>query len=862
MDNSLFRILLYLFVLVLSPNLLFSQQLFYENGSPSHPNILGYGSSTRDIIDLAGEWEYSLDNGTTWQKVKVPSATSFEGLITFRKKFFVSAETISRNAFSFVSYGMNYQAEIFINETFVGKHEGGYTSFELPIPENLIQVGGENVIRVVVDNRLNYRTTFPPRAQVDGWKNYGGITRDIFIVATPRVWISKADVSVEAIEPKATRLLVSATISAKDLTQFPQLSSKTMQLAAEVVEVNSGVVVGKQILVPVTLESNREVRHDISLSLQNAKLWSPETPEVYSVRISLLAFEGKKDSLIDETSITTGIRTIVKERNALLLNGAPVVLRGVVWIEDSEKHGSALTYEEMEKDVALIKNLGANAVRVAFNPPHPFFVALCDRYGLFVLQEIPNIGIPKSITDDEQYRAIMEQRLQEMINRDKHHPSVIAWGLGEMLPDSERREGDLISYLHQIAQSLDSRLTYAFISGSHNDQPLPTDIVAVNAALQDVKTFRTMVTEIKQSYPTKAIVIAGYGRAAETGNRNGYSDPNSQEAQARFLHQRYAVIREADIAGSMIFSFNDFRSDRPILGMKPYDVHLHTTGIVELDRSKKAAYDLVHSLFHDQKISALPVGTYVPPTPYVYVISGIGLLLMVAWLWNVNRRFRESTRRAIINSYNFFADIRDQFTLPLFHTTVTAVIIALTCGIVFSSLLHHFRSNAVLDYVLSYLLTDEIKEVIIVMAWNPLVSIAYFSAAVFVWFFVLTLLIQLFSKLARVKIRLFHSYSIAVWTSLPWTFLIPVTMILYRVLQSEPYVPWILGMMVVMSLWVLLRTLKGVSVIYHIYRPKMYVYGFAGLLLFLVGLYFYLDHAIAVTAYAEYFVTTILPSIN
>lgn len=862
MDNSLFRILLYLFVSTLSPNLLFSQQLFYENGSPSHPDILGYTSSTRSIIDLTGEWEYTLDNGATWQKVKIPSAASFEGTITFRKKFFVSSDLISRSAFSFVSYGMNCHAEIFINETFVGKHEGGYTSFELSIPDNLIQIGGENVIRVVVDNRLDYRTTFPPRAQVNSWKNYGGITRDIFIVATPRVWISSTDISVEAIEPKATRLLISATLSAKELHQVPQLSAKTLQLAAEVVELNSGIVVGKHIATPVIVESNREVRNNLSISIQNIKLWSPETPELYAVRVSLIASEGRKDSLIDETSITTGIRTFVKEKNMLLLNGAPVVLRGVVWIEDSEKHGSALTYEEMEKDVALIKNLGANAVRVAFNPPHPFFTTLCDKYGLFVFQEIPNIGIPGSLTDDEQYRVLMEQRLQEMIKRDKHHPSVIAWGLGEMLSDSERRDGNVIGHLHQIAKSLDDRLTYAFINSLFNNQHLPSDIVALNFVVQDVKTFRTMLADMKQAYTKQALVVTAYGKSVEQGNRNGYSDPNSQEAQARFIHQRYVIIREAGIAGSMIFSFNDFRSDRPILGVKPHDVHLRTTGIVELDRSKKVAYDLVHSLFHDQKISALQVGTYVPPTPYVYVVSGIGLLLTVAWLWNGNRRFRESTRRAIINSYNFFADIRDQFTLPLFHTTVTALIISVTCGIVFSSLLHHFRSNTMLDYVLSYFLPDEIKRVIIVMAWNPLLGIGYFSAGVLIWFLVLTVLIQLFSKLARVKIRLFHSYSIAVWTSLPWTFFIPITMILYRVLQSEPYVPWILGLVAVMSLWVVLRTLKGISVIYNIYRPKMYMYGFAVLLVFCVGTYFYLDYTIAVTAYAEYFVTSILPSIN
>lgn len=858
LEKKFFRILLFFSVLTFFINSLYSQPLFFQNGAPSHPQVMGHSSATRSIIDLAGIWDYSLDNGITWQKVKVPSAANYEGEITFRRKFFVELATITNSAFKFVSYGMNYRAQIYINEIPVGSHEGGYTSFVLPIPDNVIQVGKENVIRVVVDNTLDYKSTFPPRPQVSGWKNYGGIMRDIFIVATPRIWVDDVNVVVEGIEPRAIRLLVTASVAAREAELARLLENKTAQVAVEVSEAASGAVIGKPVITPVTLESNNTVAVQISVLIPNAKLWSPETPDLYNINVHISATDGKRDSLIDETSITTGIRTFIKDKNILLSNGARTSLRGVVWIEDSEQHGSAITYEEMERDVALIKNLGANTVRVAFHPPHPFFIQLCNRYGLFVLEEIPNYEIPAGILEEEHYRAVMENYLQEVIQRDKHHPSVIAWGLGDGSGSSE----DILLHLHRTAKSIDDRLTYYVARKSKQHGISIPDIAAISFSDGDIKTFRSRLTEFTEALPRHPIIIAGYGKPVEKGNRNGYSDPHSQEAQGRYILQRHALLKDFTLGGSIIFSFNDFRSDRPILSIQPIVPYVHTVGIVELDRQKKTAYDVVHSLYHDQKISALPVGAYVTPLPYIYVMVGLALLIVAAWLINGNRRFRESTRRAVFNSYNFFADIRDQFTLPLFHTTVTALIISATFALIVSSILHHFRSSAVLDYLISFFFPDEVKLILIRIAWNPAVSIVYLSGAMMAWFLVLTFFIQFFSKIARVKIRLFHSYSIAVWTALPWAFFIPVGMILYRVLQSEPYVPWVTGIVLFMSFWIYLRTLKGISVIYNIYTPKMYGIGITLLIVIVGGIVTYMDYTFSIFAYTEFFLHSVLPFVR
>lgn len=858
MKKKVFRSLFYLFISVLSLNPLFSQPIFYENGSQSHPNVLGYSSATRSIIDLAGEWDFSIDNGITWKQVHIPAAADYEGKIVFRKKFGAGSESIAKNAFRFVAYGINYISEVYINDIFIGRHEGGYTSFELPVPENVIQIGEENVIRVVVDNTLNYRSTFPLRAQVNGWKNYCGITRDIFIVASSQVWIDHVGVTVEAIEPKATRLLVTTLVSAKELRQIPELFAKTMQIAVDVSETNSGFVVGKTTAVPIRPESNNQISVQTIVTIPTAKLWSPESPELYTLKVSLIGTEAKKDSLLDETSIVSGIRTFTRDKNVLLFNGAPVTLRGVTWIEDTDLHGSAVSYEEMERDVALIKNLGANTVRVGFNPPHPYFLYMCDRYGLFVLEEIPNVEMPGRLSDQEPYRELMVQRLKEMIERDKHHPSVIAWGLGDAAEKSSG-QNSVMQMLQRTAVSMDSRLTYSTTVDGGSSDVAVTDIAAVSLMNTELRSFRSSLMEFKRVNGKHPVIVVAYGKQAETGNRNGYSDPYSQEAQARHLQQRYAVIKDLNVAGSIIFSFNDFRSDRPILSVRSRAFDIHTTGIVELERQKKVAYDNLHSLYHDQKLSALPMGTYVAPSPYIYVVIGLMLLIVAAWLVNGNRRYRESTRRAIFNSYNFFADIRDQFTLPLFHTTITAFILSVTVGVIASSLLYNFRSSIVLDYLLSYFFSDAFKRIIIQMAWDPLLSVGYSTAVMLVWFVVVTLAIQLCSKIARVKVRLFHSYSIAVWTALPWAIFIPIGMILYRVLQSDPYVPWIIGLIGFMAVWIFFRTLKGISVIYHVYTPKMYMIGIISTIVIFGALFVYYDYMHSLTAYAEYFVSSILP---
>jgi len=867
LQTSSHRYLLVLaFLLTVSSDALTKNQ-FFENGEKSRPEVLNYSSGTRSIVDLSGKWSCSTDDGVTWREVLLPSASDFEGKVIFTRKFDLPTALLTLHSFKFVAYGINYQAEVFLNEVFVGKHEGGYTSFAFLVPENTLQLGNENVIRIVVDNTLNSKSTLPLRQQIGGWKNYGGIFRDVFLVATPLVWIDDLAAVTESIDPKMVKLSVQAVISGRDFSKLSlgdHPGTVLLNFSVEASDKTTGLVTGKSLPVSFSPEGNRDVTVQTTVTIPAAKMWSPDQPNLYTLHAVIAAGEGKNSVVLDEYSIHTGIRTIGKEKQNIFLNGAAITLRGVTWGEDSPDHGSALTYEQMEKDIALIKNLGANAVQFAFHPPHPYLLDLCDQYGLLAFEEIPLYETPSDIFSTENYRALAENYTKEMIRRDRNHPSLVAWGFGDGFESIDPRAKLLLDQLQSTERSMDSRLTY-YISLSPDDiqNSRIVDIAGIRLANGDIKGFAASLLKWKLSHPDQPVMIGRYGKAVETGNRNGYSDPMSQEAQARYLFQRYDAIKDAGIAGSFLWSFEDWRGDRPLLTVQSATPDLYTQGIVEFNREKKVAYDVVRSMFLGEKIAALPVGTHSVSSPVSYVLLGLLLLILFFWLLNTDRRFRESVFRALRRPYNFFADIRDQRILSNLHTAILSAIVAVTFAIVVSSVLYHFRSSAVLDYILTILITsDSLKAAVIELIWHPIECIAYGGLACFAWMFIVTVLVQLFSFFVRTKVYLFHSYSVAVWSTLPMVIFIPLGMILYRVMESDVYVVPVLVIFVTVMIWIFFRTLKGISIIYDSSSVKIYAIGIVVVGALGILWYGYFDYAHSMMAYVHFMMSTVVPVEN
>ncbi|HLA68538.1 MAG TPA: hypothetical protein VJN65_02455, partial [Bacteroidota bacterium] len=338
--------------------LCFSQEIkVLENGrATALGSDIGYfpDTPTRMKIDLAGTWSYSLDE-EQWTEVKVPGSFDYEGRITFLRKFSVSEEMLNGSAFKIVALGINYEAELYVNDIFVGKHSGGYTSFAFNIPEEVVQPGDENAVKIVVSNVLSAKSTLPLRKQIWAWRNYGGVLRDLYIVATPRLWVESLTLKPMVAEDQRRGTVgLSAIISNQQFSELLKPDSAkpkvlpTYQLSFEVVDILSGVVVTQTSPYVFIPENGKDSEVSLEFGVANIRFWSPDAPSLYRLKALVSYGDAKKRTTIDQFDTDFGFASITQNDGALFLNGKKIDLKGVVWVEDSPEHGASLTYDEME----------------------------------------------------------------------------------------------------------------------------------------------------------------------------------------------------------------------------------------------------------------------------------------------------------------------------------------------------------------------------------------------------------------------------------------------------------------------------------------------------------------------------------
>ncbi len=819
---------------------------------------------TRIKIDLSGTWDYAIEGGPSGT-VRVPSAFDFRGKVVFQRGVELTKEQLDQYRFHIVMLGVDHAAEVTVNGEFVTSHSGGYTSFVESLPRNALQIGRDNVVRVSVSNELDPRTTLPARPPVWGVRNYGGITRDVYLLGTPPLYIRDAVVTADPSDNGETAKIIvrvtpegadSVTAAAREGAKVPATG-----FFFEVVDKMSGALVSRSPQVPLVARAHDWDDASAAVVLENPRLWSPESPDLYIVKCYLTHPSGAQPAVVDEYDVAAGIRRIGIAGEHLQLNGRRLQVKGVTWYEDSPDRGSAMTYEEREKDVALIKTLGANLIRFIDHPPHPYMLNLCDRYGLLAMEEIPLVQTPGEVLGNDAFADLAGAAVREMIVRDRSHPCVLAWGLGDEIDAGHPSARPFLLGLVRQARALDARPLYAAaLPGADSCTPL-LDIAALSVNTQEMKSFRAEVEAAREAHRHQPLVVVKFGTEVQNGNRNGYSDPLSQEAQARFYLQRFDMLKSIDCDGGIVWSFDDWKGDRPSVTIRSGNPWMHTQGLVSAGREKRLAFDAVRSVFHGEKFVALPAGNHSTGTPIVYVLAGFVLLVGMAWVYNSSRRFRESLNRSVLNSYNFFADVRDQRIVATSHSTLLGVVVSLSIAISLSSILFRFRDSMLLDAALSYVLvSDDAKAAAVTLIWNPLRFIGVFAGLVFVLLLLVALLVRLLRAFVRARIYAYHAYTVTMWSTAPMLVLVPLGMVLYRVLDSSVYLIPALVLIGVLCAWVLLRLLKGMSIILDVLPFKVYGAGLLSVAALCAAAYLYADYAQSAPMYLSFLYSTMVNS--
>ena len=338
----------------------------------------------------------------------------------------------------------NTYAEVFVNEVLAGSHTGGYLGFSVDITD-LLELDATNTIRVAVDNSVN-PDIIP--SQKSDFFIYGGLTRDAYFDILPAVHI--LDLQISTPQVSAAEGTVALAVAFDN-----PLSPLDVKLQVDLSD-PAGLVIQHQEF----SRSMKTGRGTLELQLdtvQDPQLWHPDNPSLYSVKVSLQGPGQEADALSDRF----GFRWYeFMDHGPFLLNGQRLLLRGTHRHEEWAGLGNALPNALHRRDMEMIKEMGANFVRLAHYPQDPEVYQACDELGILVWDELPwcRGGAGGQVWHDNTQRM-----LGEIIHQNFNHPSIIIWSLGNelyWLPDFEggdetallRRE---LSSLNDLAHQLD-----------------------------------------------------------------------------------------------------------------------------------------------------------------------------------------------------------------------------------------------------------------------------------------------------------------------------------------------------------------------------------------------------------------------
>lgn len=556
---------------------------------------------TRRRISLDGMWKFCLDEKAVGEKEgwmdgipgeeMIPVPASFQDFYTekdireytgdfwYETDFFVPGEWEGREIL--LRFGAaTHRAGVYVNGILITEHEGGFLPFSADVT-TVVRYDSYNKVVVKVNNELNCTNipcgetiTLPNGKKMSkpyfDFFNYAGLQRSVYLLALPRESVVDFDLDY-AIHGKNAEVSYQVRTNGEHAVQLELLDAEGSCVAQK--DGKEGV-----------------------LYVENAHLWQVRNAYLYRLRIRIMDGE----ELIDEYEQGIGIRTVKVEGTDILINGEPVYLKGFGKHEDSDIVGRGFSIGIMKRDFELMKWIGANSFRTSHYPYSEEIYQMADREGFLIIDEVPAVGMFQSLMnfmeastgkqtaffEKETTPVLLKAHLraiEEMIARDKNHPSVVAWSL---LNEPETTNEAAVPYFKEVfdlANKLDMQKrprTFALIMNSLPDTCKCyqfSDIIALNRyygwymkggyeICVAEELFRKEMDAWKEKKLNKPFIFTEYGADTLASEHKLPSVMWSQEYQDEYLKMTHEVFDSYDfIKGEQIWNFADFQTTEGIM---------------------------------------------------------------------------------------------------------------------------------------------------------------------------------------------------------------------------------------------------------------------------------------------------------
>ena len=573
----------------------------------------------RSELSLNGVWRFQVDPHAdgealgfwreacslqAWSEMTVPSCFDaacpslyrYTGWGWYRRTFSMPREWQGRRVV--LCFGaVNYRAKVWLNGRLLGEHLDGFLPFEFDIHDHACS-DRENVLTVLASNA-------PHEGDVPGthvqWRGFGGILRNVSLCATPRLHLR--DLRITAL-PAGAGGQMDCRVAIRNARR------DDAQVAWQMTVVDpAGTCVAE--LGPWRCSVPAGATLDVAASarLDEARCWSPETPQLYRLVVRLTEGSAATDAV--ETRF--GFRRIEASPEGLRLNGAPVFLVGFNRHEDSPRTGMAVDPETTRQDLLRIKETGANFVRLCHYPHDPSELDLCDEIGLMAMCEIP-----LNLVIDPARAETAHRQVAAMVARDFNHPSVVFWSVGNETNDEDAFAAEANRALIRTARALDATRLCVHVSHRWKDHPNfdEDDVMCVNYypsiawkgrrgsspdadLTRSMQLWREQLDVLRQRYPGKPILITEFGYLS-FGGTNGHA--MGEDMHARVIEAEADIMRQPQVCGSVIWCWADHPWPPPGLfeglSMSPF-------GVLTRQRVAKKAFWAARKVFHARRALAL-----------------------------------------------------------------------------------------------------------------------------------------------------------------------------------------------------------------------------------------------------------------
>ncbi|NLT72866.1 MAG: beta-galactosidase [Chloroflexi bacterium] len=557
-------------------------------------------SQKREQVDLAGVWDFvqdPQDRGLLeeWYGGAFPSdpirlwvpgvwnthrtLLNYEGIGWYRCRFDLAPCRAARLCFASVMH----QANVWLDGEPVGEHYGGYSPFSILI---IAPRQGAHELVVRVDSTHDGSSTIPSD-RLD-WFRYGGIPRP--------VWIELLQGEAYVDSFRVAPVLNDGQAALNVRAELVSLSEETRRVAWELFLDDMPIRSGE-----TAVERGASEIVMFGQSLDGVEIWSPENPRLYQVRLEL-----QQDDVIERT----GFREVAVTGEELLLNGAPLRIRGLNRHEDHAEWGPAIPEHLMLRDLQLLKDMGANAIRGAHYPNDQRFLDLCDELGILFLEEIPLWGFRADQLASDVISDRAAAMVWAMVERDVSHPCIWAWSvLNECATDTGVGRA-IVSRLVDTVHEIDRTRPVTFASDrAARDRCFDlVDFVCLNAYhgwYTHDQSWPEFLDRMRAVIGAKPMIVTEFGAGAIYG-WHALEDGVvwSEEYQAKVLADclRHFLARP-DLCGFFIWQFYDTRTDKGQDGARALarPRNYNNKGLLNEYRQPKLAYYLTRDLLSQFK---------------------------------------------------------------------------------------------------------------------------------------------------------------------------------------------------------------------------------------------------------------------